>query len=724
MATSKRLLSVVLIGLFVTALAAGGATHAAGLRAGAGVADVTPQRLPVRMAGMFLVRYAERIHSPLKARAIALEDDRVRMVIAVVDSVGMPREILDDAKRQASLATGIPVDRMLVSATHTHTAPPVRMSHGTDPDLQYAEVLRRGIVEAIERAAKNLVPAKVGAAVADARDFAAVRRWILRPDRIGEDPFGNRTVRASMHTARNHDDVTGPSGPMDPDLSLVSFQTMDGKPIALLANFANHYAGAPRVDEVLAVSADYFGLFADTVEERLGSDRNAADETAPFVAVMSQGTSGDIATRDYWQPNKPRAGFEEYTRGIVDLALRTYEGIQHRSDVTLEMAQAELTIAYRTPDAQRLEWARGVFGDLDSGRVPTNQQEVYARHALHLERRQGTRLLLQAVRIGDIGITAIPNEVYALTGLRLKELSPLPTTINIELANGSEGYLPPPEQHVLGGYNTWPALSACLEINAEPRIVQTMLELLERVSSKPRRLPGLHRGPASEAVLGAQPLSYFRMNEFAGPRAVDNNARHDGVYESGVVFQLPGPRGGAFSRSRHGNRAAHFAGGRMRVAIPNLPEVYSVSLWFWNGMVTSVRSATGYLFSRDRDWSLGPEGEHLGIGGTAGDEGRLIFHIGNGEGGVSGGRTQLKRWHWHHVALVRDGKHVRIYLDGAKHPEIDVVAPEPAGHHIEQLFVGGRSDNQLNFEGRIDEVAVFDRALSVQEILAIYDAAE
>ena len=53
-----------------------------------------------------------------------------------------------------------------------------------------------------------------------------------------------------------------------------------------------------------------------------------------------------------------------------------------------------------------------------------------------------------------------------------------------------------------------------------------------------------------------------------------------------------------------------------------------------------------------------------------------------------------------------------------------MVAPEPAGHHIEQLFVGGRSDNQLNFEGRIDEVAVFDRALSVQEILAIYDAAE
>ena len=39
----------------------------------------------------------------------------------------------------------------------------------------------------------------------------------------------------------------------------------------------------------------------------------------------------------------------------------------------------------------------------------------------------------------------------------------------IELANGGDGYIPPPEQHLLGGYNTWPARSAGLEVGAEPR---------------------------------------------------------------------------------------------------------------------------------------------------------------------------------------------------------------------------------------------------------------
>ncbi len=717
---AKNLLCSLIIGFSLNSVPSSTLLHAADLRAGAGVADVTPRRLPVRLAGMFLERYTEHVHSPLKVRAVVVDDSRIRLAIAVADSVGIPRSILDDAKQRASRTTGIPVERMLISATHTHTAPPVRVSHGTNPELHYIEVLTRGIVRAIEQANDKLVPAKVGSAVIDAQQFAAVRRWILRPDRIREDPFGNPTVRASMHTARDHDQVTGPSGPMDPDLSLVSFQTTDGKPIALLANFANHYAGAPTVDGAAAVSADYFGLFADMVEERLGNDDS---EQAQPVAMMSQGTSGDIATRDYWRPDRKRASFEKYTEGLVQLAMQAYERIQYREDVTLDMAQAELSIPYRTPDGQRLAWAKQVFGPLDDGRVPKNQEEVYARHALYLDQRQGTKLLLQAVRIGEIGLTAIPNEVYGLTGLHLKELSPLSTTINIELANGSEGYLPPPEQHVLGGYNTWDALSSCLEVDAEPRIVQTGLQLLEQVSSKPRRARPAALGAAASATKRAQPRCYFRMDEFAGPRAVDSQLRHDGVYESGIVFYLPGPRGDAFSPHPRGNRAAHFAGGRMRVAVPGLADSYSVSLWCWNGMLTNVREVTGYLFSRERDRALGPWGDHLGIGGTEGHEGRIIFHSGAEPGAVTGGRTRLSRWQWHHVVLVRDGDRIRIHLDGNQQPEIEATSIVPPDRQVEQMFIGGRSDGALGFEGRIDEVAIFDKALSADEIGSLYAAA-
>src|SRR5207249_6789216 len=130
-------------------------------------------------------------------------------------------------------------------------------------------------------------------------------------------------------------------------------------------------------------------------------------------------------------------------------------------------------------------------------------------------------LKLQAVRIGDLGITAIPNEVYALSGLKIKEQSPFPATFNIELANGGEGYIPPPEQHKLGGYTTWAARTAGLETKAEPRIAETLLGLLEKVSGKPRRAASTTHGPYVDVVLASKPAAYWRLDEFNPPFVPD-----------------------------------------------------------------------------------------------------------------------------------------------------------------------------------------------------------
>jgi hypothetical protein len=51
----------------------------------------------------------------------------------------------------------------------------------------------------------------------------------------------------------------------------------------------------------------------------------------------------------------------------------------------------------------------------------------------------------------------------------------------MELANGSSGYLPTPQQHALGGYETWPARSSYLELDAETQIRQTALDLLRKL---------------------------------------------------------------------------------------------------------------------------------------------------------------------------------------------------------------------------------------------------
>ncbi len=88
---------------------------------------------------------------------------------------------------------------------------------------------------------------------------------------------------------------------------------------------------------------------------------------------------------------------------------------------------------------------------------------------------------IQAMRIGELAITAIPCEVFVEIGLEIKRESPFPTTFTIELANGYNGYLPTEKQHGLGGYETWRARSSYLEVTAARKITDEALRLLNEL---------------------------------------------------------------------------------------------------------------------------------------------------------------------------------------------------------------------------------------------------
>jgi len=675
-------------------------------RAGAVVVDVTPTLFPVLVNGGMLSRTADSVHTPISARAIVLADDDTEIAIVVVDSCMMPRPFLDEVKKLTADQTGIPALRILISATHAHSVPSTLACLGTDADPNYVPFLRGKLIEAVTLAKARLEPAVAGFAVANAADFTALRRWIRRPDRIEMDPFGNPTVRANMHAGRVWDDVVGESGPEDPDFSMISFRSVDGRPIALLANFSMHYFGDK------AIGADYFGLFCNGFQQAVAPETENGKPS--FVAALSHGCSGDIWRRDYTKPESEWGNptIEEYTDKLLKLALEAYQGISYESDLELGMAETRLPMKYRVPDKQRLEWAQRIVAAMGD-RIPKTTEEVYAREQILLHQAQSTEVVVQGIRIGNMGIATTPTETYAITGLKIKAQSPLKFTMVFDLANGGDGYIPPPEHHLIGGYNTWAARSAGLEVQAEPRISEAAIHLLETLTGESRKDPELPVGPGTQSLLDLQPIAYWRLNEFTGPRAADASGHnHDGIFESRVTYYLAGPENPEFSAGAV-NRAAHFIGERLQARIPEVGDCYSISLWVWNGLPAEARGVTGWFASRGRNHVLDAWGDHVGIGGTAGSTGKLIFQHGTSSEFV-GGKTAIERWTWNHVAVVREGNQVHVYLNGVE--EIACEAPAAFPEHYETFYFGGRCDNDSNWEGRLDEIAVFDRALRAEEV--------
>ena len=145
------------------------------------------------------------------------------------------------------------------------------------------------------------------------------------------------------------------------------------------------------------------------------------------------------------------------------------------------MAEREITLDMRKPTAEGYEKAKQVLATEDESTLP-RRAKPYARRAIRLyEGPDTTDIKLQAVRIGDLGITAVPFETFVEIGLKLKSVSPLRPTFTIELANGANGYLPTPEQHEWGGYETWLGTNR-VEKQASVKITETLLELLKAVA--------------------------------------------------------------------------------------------------------------------------------------------------------------------------------------------------------------------------------------------------
>jgi hypothetical protein len=449
---------------------------AAPLKAGAAVADITPKEFPMNMPGGFNANPATAAHDPLNARALVLDDGKTQVVWVVIDNLGVPKKVVAEAKELAAKATGIPVEHMLVSGTHTHSGvnPADEPSAADAKAVAYRQVMLEGISQAIIRAHAALRPAAVGAAARPLTHEVFNRRWYLKPGKMPPNPFGEYD-QVKMNPGTSPDVLDRPAGPTDPDISVLSVVDAKRKPLALFASYSLHYVGGTPAGQV---SADYYGEFARLMPSRLGAGEG-------FVAAMSNGTSGDINNVPFLVGRPPRAPFEQIrivAGEAADVAWKAYRDIEkHEKDVVLGVRQRLVTLKYRKPTKEQLLYAQAILAIKDKeaiARLPRLAQDYAARTLSAANRPEETvDVILQTIRVGNAVLCAVPFETFAETGLELKQKSPFARTIVIGIANGKHGYLPTPRQHELGGYETWLGTNQ-VQKDASEIVVRNLVEMM------------------------------------------------------------------------------------------------------------------------------------------------------------------------------------------------------------------------------------------------------
>jgi hypothetical protein len=327
------------------------------------------------------------------------------------------------------------------------------------------------------RAITNLAPAKIAWGTGSEPNQVFNRRWKMKPGTVPANPFGGPNDQVKMNPPVASPDLMEPAGPTDPEVCLISLQSADGRPIALLANYSLHYVGTERDKDV---TADYFGAFCERIKELLGAER----QDPPFVALLSNGTSGDINNINFREKRPPRGPYDQIrfvADAVAQETLRASQRLKYVNWVPLRMEQQEIRLGVRKPGPEDISRAEAIL-EKAKGRNLRGLEEIYARESMFIKDcPDEVSILLQTVRIGDLGIAAIPCEVFVEIGLEIKKRSPFKPTFTIELANGCNGYLPTPAQHKLGGYETWRARSSYLEVEAAPRIVNVLMDLFQRM---------------------------------------------------------------------------------------------------------------------------------------------------------------------------------------------------------------------------------------------------
>lgn len=445
--------------------AASGATVDRGsLRAGAARVDITPPANPEYPPSG---KYA---HERLYIRAIVLDNGVARAALIGADLGGLSEEIWKTASKQIAAELNCPVENIIMSATHSHSAVPAGPPP-PGPPQQAAGKAVDAMMDAVRQAKAKLQPAQVG--------FGTGLSYL----NVARDAISEDTHRWTQ--APNLD------GPSDKTVAVVKFTTLTGEPIAAYVNYAMHPINGYLVG---ITSADFPGAACRYVEQ-------AFDDT--MVMIFTQGASGDqnpLLMRPSTNALASKSGVKitgyELVRESVEAPLRDGKVPHGKLDPKVAdnferwiesegQLLGEEVIRVMT-NTRKMTGNVTIWGAQNNLSCPGRRRTNTGREGSPGTYEDGdpVNIRLGVLGIGDIALTTVNAEIYNLISQRMKKQSPMTNTVMVTLANGraNSGYIP--NDAAFGAY-TFQVLGSRLKPGcAEQGIADGLTDLVNQYTTK------------------------------------------------------------------------------------------------------------------------------------------------------------------------------------------------------------------------------------------------
>jgi hypothetical protein len=451
---ARRLFAPLMLGAALTfALDVLQSAHGAELFVGASTVSITPDQ-PVALQGQMHTRISKGVESPVTATVLVLEgreDDNAtdQAVLVACDLVSIPAEVLDAVRERVKAALpDFPVEKISMSATHTHTAPVCLEGlydipkQGVMQPAEYVKFLAEKVSGAIVQAWEARQPAKAGWGMGHA--VVANNRRALYADATGV-----------MYGSTSQPNFRMIEGYEDHGVDVLFFWNKQDR---LIATAVNVPCPSQEVESDMFVNADFWHPVRETLRAKHGDNLHvlawcgSAGDQSPHLMFRK-------AAEERMRKLRGNNRLEEIARRIVAAWEEAYEGAKQetRDNVPFSHHVETVELPRRIVTDREYESAKAKVAEYsqepDKGTLVVWHGKVVKRFE---EQQAGTlepyKMELHALRIGDVAIVTNPFELFTDYGIQMKARSPALQTFVIQLS-GPGTYLPSARAVPAGGYS-------------------------------------------------------------------------------------------------------------------------------------------------------------------------------------------------------------------------------------------------------------------------------